>query len=225
MEVPPPIKTFLKKYVWVAVLIFGIGAGIGIQAWRDSGTIATLEQRVEQLKEQPSTSIMELDKSVKSLEQRITPLTLAIPMDPLSGTISLGQGITGSGTIITEKAGQVRKFIEERKFDRAEMEISEIEKLYADFPGVLYLKYELQKAKGNTEEAMEWGQKLVRRLPSDQRLVPIYLEVANALIEKGQKAKAEAFAIEAMRLNPDDNKLRDSFKAIFGYEPSIPRRK
>jgi len=216
-------KIILKFTILTAVICSGIwGYFYARMIDLKNERIALLEQQNKQLLEfgPVPKAVEELRTDLKDLESKLTPLLLAIPLDPLTGRASFGEGLSGP-TKLTIMVNEALKLIEEKKYDLALKKAEEMENIYADFPGIIYVRFLVNKKKNYKNEMIIYGTTLLEKLPNDKRLLPVYVDVVNLYLEKGKKKSAEDYALKAMQLAPEDKALKESFKEIFGYISSL----
>jgi len=180
-------------------------------------TIALLERENKRLTEEGP-----VPEAIKRLEQRIIPLTLAFAVDPFDGRVSVGAGQTGPTeiTMLIIKAEGLRK---EKTFDLAAATLDEIERLYAEFSGLPYFRFLIERDKGNANEALALSEQAIEKLPNDRRVLLAYEFAVNANLTSGNKKKAEELCLGAIQLDPKNDKWRTFFQEAFGYTPSIPK--
>jgi len=109
------------------------------------------------------------------------------------------------------------KLIDEKKYDLALKKAEEMENIYADFPGILYVRFLINKEKNYQNEMITYATALLEKLPNDKRLLPIYSDVINFYLEKGERKVAEDYALKAIQLAPEDKAQKESFKKIFHF--------
>jgi len=161
-------------------------------------------------------------EAVKRLEDRLIPLTLAFPMDPFDGRVNVGTGIK-TFTEISMLIIKAEEFRKEKKFDLAAAKLDEIDVLYPDFRGTPYFRFWIERDKSNAKEALALAEQSIRNIPDDARVLPAYEFAIKAHIQNKNKKQAEDLCLSAIRLDPENEKLRQFFKQSFGYEPSVPK--
>jgi tetratricopeptide (TPR) repeat protein len=187
----------------------------------------TLALKDEQLKlvERQNADLREfgaVPDAVKRLEQRLIPLSLAFPMDPFNGRVKVGIGIE-SPTEITMLIIKAEELRTEKKFDLAAAKVDEIDVLYPGFQGSPYLRFLIERDKGNIKESLALAEQAIGRLPNDARLLPAYEFAVKANLRNGNKKKAEDLCLTAITLDPKNDKWREFFQQAFGYQPSTPK--
>jgi tetratricopeptide (TPR) repeat protein len=214
----PSLKAAVTLIVATAVVVSGVW---GFFFFRTLGLkdeqIALLEKRNAELRE-----FGVVPEAIKSLEERIIPLTLAFPMDPFNGRVKVGIGIESptSITMLIIKAEELRN---QQKFDLAAAKLNEIESIYPGFKGTPYFRFLIERDKGNVKESLSLAEKAIGLLPEESRILLAYEFAVKANLEDGEKKRAEDLCLTAIRLDPQNKKWRDFFKNAFGYEPSIPK--
>jgi tetratricopeptide (TPR) repeat protein len=182
-------------------------------------TIHLLERENKRLTEEGP-----VPEAVKRLEKVLIPLALTFPMDPLNGRVTIGVG-QENATQITMLIIEAEELIKEKKFDLAVIKLDEIEEVFPGFPGTPYFRFLIEMDKENEKEAVVHAEQAIQNLPDDRRILSAYKYAVKVNIKVENKKKAEDLCLTAIKLDPDDNKLRDFFKSTFGYEPSISKEK
>ena len=83
----------------------------------------------------------------------------------------------------------------------------------------------IESDKGNEKEALGYAEQAIRNLPEDKRILVAYEYAVKTNLKLANKKKAEDLCLTAIKLDPQNDKWRQFFKASFGYEPSIPKDK
>ncbi len=187
--------------------------------------ISTLRLKDEQLTlvEKQNADLREfggVPEAVKRLEDRLIPLTLAFPMDPLNGRVKVGTGIESPTeiTILIIEAEDLRK---EKRFDLAAAKLDEIDALHPGFRGTPYFRFWIERDKSNDKESLALAQQAIGNLPDDARVLPAYEFAVKAHLRNGNKKQAEDLCLTAIRLDPKNKKWTEFFEQAFGYEPSV----
>ena len=110
----------------------------------------------------------------------------------------------------------------EKKYDLAAAKLDEIDALHPGFRGTPYFRFRIERDKSNVKAALALAQQSIQNLPEDARVLPAYVFAVKTLIQNGEKKQAEDLCLTAIRLDPKNEKLRESFRLSFGYEPSVP---
>lgn len=159
-------------------------------------------------------------KAVKELGDRLIPLTLAFPMDPIDGRVSVGTAIK-TPTEISELIIKAEEFRKGKKFDLAAAKLDEIDALLPGFRGTPYFRFLIEKDKLNTKEALALAEEAIQNLPDDIRVLPAYKFAVEAHVQNGDKKQAEDICRTAIELDPENKTWQKFFKESFGYEPSV----
>ena len=210
-----------------AVVVLILATGVVVSGVWTFFFVRTLAIKDEQLKlvEKQNADLREfgaVPEAVKRLEDRLIPLALAIPMDPLNGRVKFGAGMAGPSEI-TMLIIKAEEFTEEKKFDLAAAKLDEIDALYPGFRGTPYYRFWIEREKSNVKEALALAEQSIRNLPGDIRVLPAYEFAVSTQIQNGDKKQAEDLCLTAIRLDPENEKWREFFKQAFGYEPSVPK--
>lgn len=214
----PSLKAAVTLIVTTAIVVSGVWGFFFLR------TLGLKDEQITLL-ERRNTELREfgvVPEALKSLEERIIPLALAFPMDPLNGRVKVGTGMETptSVTMLIIKAEELRN---QKKFDLAAAKLDEIESICPGFRGTPYFRFLIECDKGNVKESLSLAEKAISLLPEEARILPAYEFAVKANLQNGEKKRAEDLCLTAMRLDPQNKKRREFFKNTFGYDPSIPK--
>jgi tetratricopeptide (TPR) repeat protein len=219
-EVPQPypkLKLIVGLIIATGVVVSGIWGFFFVR------TCDLKDQQIALLEKQ-STNLQGTNtvSAIKSLEEKILPLTLAFAMDRFNGRIKLGSGAEGPTevTMLIIASENLRK---EKKFDLASKKLDEIDTFYPNFPGAPYFRFLIEKEKGNEKAALSLTEEAIARLPEDKIITSAYWFAAKANLRLENKKKAEDLSLTLIRLDPKNEDLRLFFKEAFGYEANVPK--
>jgi len=184
-------------------------------------TIDMLERENKRLAEEGPVpeAVKRLEEQIEELRNQLKPLTMVTKIDQITGRCDMG--MMRFGTELTTDLAAAQKLIEEKKYDLALAKADEMEAKLPDFVGSVYLRFKIYQAKDFDVDAATAARSLISKLPEDKRIEEVYVFLANHLLNKGKKREAEETCLKALALWPKDEKLLESFKRLFGYEPSI----
>lgn len=188
-------------------------------------TIGMLERENKRLTEEGPVpeAVKRLEGQIEELRHQLKPLTMVTKIDQITGRCDMG--MMSFGTELTTDFAAAHKLIEEKKYDLALAKADEMESKLPEFVGSLYLRFLVHKAKGYDEDAAIVAKSLIEKIPQDTRIMDAHLFLINHLLNKGEKKEAEQRCLTSLALWPDDEIQRESFKNVFGYEPSIGEKK
>jgi len=177
-------------------------------------------QEITILEKSEPQALQKVAEKLDVLQESIAPLTLAFPFDNFDGRVGLGSGGSGPTKVTTLliAADNLRK---ERKFDLAEAKVEEIERIYPSLAGARYMRFLIERDKGNKKEALTHAEDLIAQLPDDKRILDAYEFAVKGNLEIDKKKVAEELCLRAIKLDPKNKSLTDFFKSAFGYEPSL----
>ncbi len=187
-----------------------------------SRVVEIKNERIALLEQEKNTN--GIGPYVKSIDERLARLSLATSIDPLDGRASFGSGASGP-TAVTMLAIDIGRLQQEKKYDLIDEKLDEIEKLYPGFPGALLIRFQVCLQKGQKEEAASYAEKLLAAVSNDKRLLGAYEFLVNSKLEAGKKAEAEKLALKELRLDPANTQIREGFRKVFGYDPSVASQK
>lgn len=180
------------------------------------------DERIAILETSSPQTLQGIEEKLDSLQKQILPFSFAFPFDDFDGRIGLG---TGSGptkiNILLDEAGDFRR---DRKFDLASAKVAEIDRIYPNCAGATYMRFLIERDKGNEKECLQFAEQVIEQLPSDKRILEAYEFAVKGNLKLGNKKKAEGLCLSAIKIDPQNQPLRNLFKNAFGYEPSIPRK-
>ena len=175
-------------------------------------------QRISRIAAIPDT-IEKLDSRLSAAERRIRIYDSAFPSDELTGRMVLGHNM-GAATSLTLILSDAQDLIVARKFDLAEQKIEELDRLVPGFTGALFARWQIAASKGYSDDAILYGEQVLKRLPKDERVKPVYENVIALHLQKNQQKKAEEIALAMVRGFPSDTNAAQRFQGTFGYTAS-----
>lgn len=186
--------------------------------------IALLERQNKQLSEVGAVpeAVKNLQTGIETLARQLAPLLAVTSVDPLTGRAKFGG--MDSPTDLSRDMTVAMDLVTEKKYDLALQKADDMRKRYPDFVGADYIYFLVNKSKGFSDEMVKYGQTIIEKLPDDERMAEIYVTIINYYLSSGRKRKAEDLAVQALRLLPKDQALKDSFKKVFGYLPSFEQK-
>jgi hypothetical protein len=176
-------------------------------------------QRVSRIAAIPDT-IEKIEARLRTLERQNHLYGAAFPIDEFTGRITLGNGIA-TGTPATTLVKDAQQLMVERKFDLAERKVEEAEKLIPGFTGALYLRWALAANKGYTNDAIAFGEQVLKRIPKDERIKDVYTHTLGLRLAANQRKEAEQLALAMVRAFPSDTNVIERFERTFGYRPTV----
>jgi tetratricopeptide (TPR) repeat protein len=176
-------------------------------------------QRVSKIAAIPDT-IDKLDKRIAGLENKIQFYDSAFPGNDFDGTIVLGGNI-GASTRLTAFFNSIQDLISGKKYDLAEAKIKELDKFNSSYGGTLYLKWNLALQRGYQDDALSFADKVIERMPTEERIKGVYEWAIVIRLEKGDRKRAEQIGLSMVRAFPNDKEAFKKFENAFKYTPSI----
>ncbi|MBO1224208.1 MAG: hypothetical protein JYX80_07245 [Candidatus Scalindua sediminis] len=182
--------------------------------------IDLMEEQIKTLKDFGAVpdALRNLENKIISLEEKIIPLSVATKVDPITGRCQFGA--MDSPTDLSQNFSEALVLIKDKKFDIALAKADEMGKLLPSFLGSTYIRFLVNKEKKFDDEAAKYARLILQKIPGDNRTQDVYVFIIKYDLSKGRKKAAEDHALAALKLWPEDQKLNESFKAIFGYTPS-----
>lgn len=223
------------------LLGFSILSGFGIAnydlikkiKWKDI-EIETFEREINKIKQD---ALEKIEREVEKHKKEIEDLTIEtnrrreeleilskntqkyafFVIDPFTGTASTGGGHARGGswatpTDIGNMMGKARTHLDNKQYELALKAADEIEQIFPNFPGAVYMKFLVNKSKGNDKEALELANSLINQISEygfteirPDNMAAVYKYVINHKLQSNQKEEALKIAKEALKHWPDDN--------------------
>jgi len=212
------------KGAFILTLIIAIGIAYYISSWRYGGIIELYKTENEQLKETGPVpqAVKELETKIIDLQKIIIPISVAAPVDPISGKIKFGN-ITFE-TALCSNLDDALDLIKNKKYDLAISKAKKMDEYLPFYLGGIYVRFLINQAKEYNDEAAKQAKLILKEIPEDYKkneIKKIYSFMVNYHLSKNNKKEAEDIAIKALNIWPEDEKLFQSFEEIFKYRPTI----